>query len=93
MSAGGSIVLRDIPAFVMASGQSASAHGLNSEGLKRRGIESDTILELKRAYKTVYRKGLRVEEALEALKDSAKTNPYVQCFVDSIARSDRGILR
>jgi UDP-N-acetylglucosamine acyltransferase len=93
MSAGGSIVLRDIPAFVMASGQSASAHGLNTEGLKRKGVESETILELKRAYKTVYRKGLRLAEALEQLEDAAKSNAYVRTFVDSITRSNRGIIR
>jgi UDP-N-acetylglucosamine acyltransferase len=93
MSAGGSIVLRDIPAFVMASGQSASAHGLNTEGLKRKGVESETILELKRAYKPVYRKGLRLAEALEQLEDAAKSNAYVRTFVDSITRSNRGIIR
>jgi UDP-N-acetylglucosamine acyltransferase len=93
MSAGGSIVLRDIPAFVMASGQSASAHGLNTEGLKRKGVDADTILELKRAYKTLYRQGLRLAEALEQLEGVAQENPYVRIFVDSIKRSDRGIIR
>ena len=93
MSAGGSIVLRDIPAFVMASGQSASAHGLNTEGLKRKGVDADSILELKRAYKTLYRQGLRLAEALEQLESVAQDNPYVRIFVDSIKRSDRGIIR
>ena len=77
----------------MASGQSASAHGLNSEGLKRRGVASETILELKRAYKTIYRQGLRTSEALEALAPVAESNPYVRTLVDSIARSERGIIR
>lgn len=93
MSAGGSIVLRDIPAFVMASGQSASAHGLNTEGLKRRGVSSDTILELKRAYKTIYRKGLKLSDALEELQESAQSNSYVKMLLDSIERSERGIIR
>lgn len=93
MSAGGSIVLRDIPAYVMASGQSASAYGLNTEGLKRRGFTSEAILELKRAYKVVYRKGLKLDEALKELESVAETFPEVAVFVDSIKRSDRGILR
>ena len=93
MSAGGSIVLRDIPAFVMASGQSASAYGLNTEGLKRRGVDSETILDLKRAYKTIYRKGLKLEEALDQLAEVASRNDYVRILVDSIKRSDRGIIR
>lgn len=93
MSAGGSIVLRDIPAYVMASGQSASAHGLNSEGLKRRGFSAEAILALKRAYKTVYRKGLTVEEALQELETVAAEFPEVAIFADSIRHSERGIIR
>lgn len=93
MSAGGSIVLRDIPAFVMASGQSASAYGLNSEGLKRRGVDPETVKLLKRAYKTLYRSGLRTAEALEALAESAQQDAYVAKFVASVERSERGIIR
>jgi UDP-N-acetylglucosamine acyltransferase len=93
MSAGGSIVLRDIPAYVMASGQSASAHGLNTEGLKRRGFSSDLILTLKRAYKTVYRKGLKLSDALEELSVIENEIPEVAIFTDSIRNSNRGIIR
>lgn len=93
MSAGGSIVLRDIPAFVMASGQSASAHGLNSEGLKRRGFTPDDILALKRAYKVIYRQGLNLKDALDNLNEAASENPAVRVFIDSIQQSDRGIIR
>jgi len=93
MSAGGSIVLRDIPAYVMASGQSASAHGLNTEGLKRKGFSSELILTLKRAYKVVYRKGLKLSEALEELSDIASETPEVAIFTDSIKNSNRGIIR
>ncbi len=93
MSAGGSIVLRDIPAYVMASGQSASAHGLNTEGLKRRGFSADDILALKRAYKVVFRQGLNLKDALLQLAEVAQTNPSVALFVKSIERSNRGIIR
>jgi UDP-N-acetylglucosamine acyltransferase len=77
----------------MASGQSASAHGLNTEGLKRRGFSSDTITELKRAYRTLYRKGLTVEEALAELAETAAQSPEVAVLVDSVQRSQRGIIR
>jgi len=93
MSAGGSIVLRDIPAYVMASGQSASAHGLNTEGLKRRGFNSELILTLKRAYKVVYRKGLKLSDALEELSVIADEVPEVAIFTNSIKNSNRGIIR
>ncbi len=93
MSAGGSIVLRDIPAFVMASGQSASAHGLNTEGLKRRGFSADDIRELKRAYKVIYRQGLNLKDALLELEGSADASEHVAHFVSSIKNSSRGIIR
>ena len=93
MCAGGSIVLRDVPAYVMASGQSASAHGLNTEGLKRRGFSSELILDLKRAYKVVYRKGLKLSDALDELSAIAEETPEVAIFTDSIKNSNRGIIR
>jgi UDP-N-acetylglucosamine acyltransferase len=93
MSAGGSIVLRDIPAFVMASGQSASAFGLNSEGLKRRGFSADSLKALKAAYRTLYRKGLKLDEALQELKSMDDVDGVVDTFIRSIERSDRGIMR
>ena len=93
MSAGGSIVLKDIPAYVMASGQSASAFGLNSEGLKRRGFDAVLIREIKQAYRVVYRQGLKLSEALIQLAPIAKDIPEVAIFVASIERSNRGIIR
>jgi len=93
MCAGGSIVLKDIPAYVMASGQSASAHGLNSEGLKRRGFSPEQLLALKRAYKVVYRQGLTVKSALQSLEEVADKEPVVATFRQSIINSTRGIIR
>lgn len=93
MSAGGSIVLRDIPAYVMASGQSASAHGLNSEGLKRRGFSPEALKVLKQAYRSLYRKGLRLVEALEEISNMDDVDGVLKTFVESIERSDRGIIR
>jgi len=93
MSAGGSIVLRDIPAYVMASGQSAQPHGLNVEGLRRRGFSAEVIQELKRAYKTVYRQGLTLQDALAQLEEVAQQEAAVALFRDSILQSERGIIR
>lgn len=93
MCAGGSIVLRDIPSFVMASGQSASAHGLNSEGLKRRGFSPESLKLLKTAYRTLYRKGLKLTEALEVLREMEDIDGVLKAFIESIERSDRGLMR
>ena len=69
--AGGSIVLRDVPPYVMAGGNSAEPHGINSEGLKRHGLSAETIESVRRAYKTLYRSGLSFEDAKQAIAEQA----------------------
>jgi UDP-N-acetylglucosamine acyltransferase len=72
MTGVGSVVLHDIPPFVMASGNSAQAHGINSEGLRRRGFSSEAINAIRRAYKTLYKSGLTLEEARNRLQQEAQ---------------------
>ncbi len=91
--AANALVLKDIPPYLMASGQPAKPYGLNSEGLKRRGFSKDTLLRLKRAYKAVYRSGLVVDEVVEQLKTPAGQADEVIKFADFIAQSSRGIIR
>lgn len=93
MAAGGSIVLKDIPAYVMASGQSASPFGMNVEGLKRRGFEKATLMTLRRAYKVIYRQNLTTEQAIEELEASFADVPEVRPLIESLRGADRGIIR
>jgi len=87
------LVLKDVPPYVMASGQPTKPYGLNSEGLKRRGFDKDVILNIKRAYKEVYRKGLSVDDALSSIKPLASNIPEIKVFSDFIESSSRGIIR
>ena len=91
MTAAASIVLSDVPPFVMAAGDSASPRGLNVEGLQRRGFDADRIQQLKRAYKTLYRERLTLEEAKARL--SVEPSEDVQTLLAFIERSRRGIIR
>ena len=91
--AANSLVLKDVPAYVMASGQPAGPFGLNSEGLKRRGFEKSAIMAIRRAYKSVYRKGLTVDEAMVEVLSMAKETPEISLFAESIQSSNRGIIR
>ncbi len=93
MSAGGSIVLKDIPAYVMASGQSAEPFGMNVEGLKRRGFSKDAMLNLRRAYKLIYRQGLTTEQAIEELEKNYGSMPELRVLIDSLRNTSRGIIR
>ncbi|KGK42515.1 UDP-N-acetylglucosamine acyltransferase [Nitrincola sp. A-D6] len=93
MCGAGSVVLKDIPAYVMANGNTASPHGINIEGLKRRGFSADTLAYLKRAYKIIYRQGLTREQALPLLQELAAEDSAVQLLIDSLQSSSRGIIR
>jgi UDP-N-acetylglucosamine acyltransferase len=93
MTAVGTVVLQDIPPFVMAAGNTASPFGINAEGLKRRGFSPDALLALKRAYRTLYKSGLMLDEARAKLQDEALLHPEVQPLVDFLAVSKRGIIR
>ena len=89
----GTYLPQDLPPFVTAAGNMAQPYGINKEGLKRRGFSPETIQGLKRAYKTLYRKGLGLEEAVAELKAQVAACPEVQQFVDFLDRSKRGIIR
>ncbi|MEW9898466.1 acyl-ACP--UDP-N-acetylglucosamine O-acyltransferase [Chitinivorax sp. PXF-14] len=93
MTAFTAAVTQDIPPYVTAAGNRAAPNGINSEGLKRRGFSSDTIMAIKRAYKALYRQGLSLDEAKAQLAQMAQTEPAVQLLVDFIAQSERGIIR
>ncbi len=89
----GSIVLKDVPAYIMANGNSAKPHGINIEGLKRRGFEKADIQVLRKAYKAIYRQSLTVDEALVELDALKADSAAVELLVDSINASTRGIIR
>lgn len=93
MIAAGTIVLQDVPPYVMAGGATATPFGLNIEGLRRRGFSSESLQALKHAYRTLYRSGLMLEEARVKLTEEAKAHPEVQPFLDFLAVSKRGIIR
>ncbi len=86
-------VTRDVPPYVMAIGQPAVPHSVNSEGLKRRGFTPAQILNIRRGYRTLYRSGLKLNEALERLDAAAREQPEIAPFVSFIRRSSRSIVR
>ncbi|AWL12600.1 Acyl-[acyl-carrier-protein]--UDP-N-acetylglucosamine O-acyltransferase [Saliniradius amylolyticus] len=89
----GSILVKDLPPYVMAGGEKVAPHGINSEGLRRRGFNKDTIMAIRRAYKVLYRQGLSQDEAVQQLNDMAKKTPEVALLAEFVAASQRGIIR
>ncbi len=92
-TAGGTIVLRDVPPFVMASGNSAEPHGINVEGLRRREFSAEAIEQIRRAYKTLYKSGLSLEAAKQALQQQAADCAELAIFVEFLDSSKRSIIR
>lgn len=86
-------VNRDVPAYVTASGTPGAPRGINSEGLKRRGFSAEQIRNIKDAYRLVYRKGLKLSEAIDEIAERCESQPELQIFLDSLRSSDRGIIR
>ena len=92
-SAISSVIVKDVPPYVLVSGNSAKPSGLNREGLKRHGFDSETINILRRAYKAIYRDGLILKDALKVLSDLASESDKVEIMRAFIASSQRGIVR
>lgn len=92
MSAAHTAIFKDVPAFVMVSGNPAEAHGMNFEGMRRRGYSPELIRELRQCYKIIYRQGLRTSEAIDRL-ESMDQKPELQLLIDSLKASTRGITR
>lgn len=89
----GTAIGKDVPAYMTVSGSPAEARTINSEGLRRRGFSSDSIHQLRRAFKILYRQGLTLELALQRLETMLSDTPEVQVLIDSIRASERGIVR
>jgi UDP-N-acetylglucosamine acyltransferase len=86
-------VTRDVPPYVMAVGQPAKPHSVNSEGLKRRSFDADQIRNIRRAYRLLYRSGLKLDEAVAQLEKISLEQPEIKPFVEFIHRSSRSIVR
>ena len=91
--AGGAIVTRDVPPYVMVAGNPAAPHAINAEGLKRRGFGPGQIRNIREAYRVVYRSGLRLIDALERLESGAGGEPEVKLFIEFIRHSGRSVVR
>ncbi len=85
-------IVKDVPAYMLVLGQPAVVRTINIEGLRRRGFSKQSIATIKKAYRTLYRHALPLEQALQELKSMCEQEPAVQVLVDSVESSKRGIL-
>jgi len=89
----GAVCLQDIPPYIMAAGNRAEPHGINVKGLKRRDFSEADLRDLKRAYRIVYRSGLALADALQALAAEPWESAEVAKFAAFLQTSRRGVIR
>jgi UDP-N-acetylglucosamine acyltransferase len=89
----GAVLSQDVPPYITAAGNPTAPHGINSVGLKRRGFSNAAIMAIKRAYKTLYKSGLMLEQAKVAIEEQAVEYPDLNALVDFLGRSQRGVIR
>ena len=93
LTAMGTILLQDLPPYVTASGNTAEPHGINAEGLKRRGFTPESISAIRSAYKVLYKEGLGLDAAKAELRERARTQPEIALMAEFLERSRRSIVR
>jgi UDP-N-acetylglucosamine acyltransferase len=89
----GTYLDRDLPPYVKAAGNMAKPFGINSRGLRRRGFSDAAVNAVKRAYRTLYRSGMTLEEARAVLQAQAAEWPEVGLLAAFLDGSSRGIIR
>lgn len=89
----GSSIAKDVPPYLMVSGQPAKPHGINSEGIKRRDFSEQAQKDLRKAYKIIYMSGNKLDQALEQLSELAQRTEEVDHLISFINESTRSIVR
>lgn len=89
----GSAISKDVPPYLMVAGNPGHPHGVNSEGLKRRGYTPESIRAIKKAYKLLYRSGLALEQAKQEIAAMAGEFEALKMFSDFLENAQRSIIR
>jgi len=84
---------QDIPPYMMADGNPAAIHGLNTIGLQRHAVTEATRRTLKEAYRILYRENLAVRTAIEKMKTELTMCPELDHLMAFVSASERGIAR
>lgn len=88
-----SVIVLDVPPYLTVAGNPSAPHGINAEGLRRRGFQASAIDGLRRAYRTLYKSGLTLDQARQALAAEVDALPELQLWLDFLSVPGRGIVR
>lgn len=93
MTGAATVAVQDIPPYVLAAGNSGRPYGINVTGLKRRGFSAEKINAIKRAYKILYKSGLRLDEAIGKIEELVTADPELETLARFLRVEGRGIIR
>jgi UDP-N-acetylglucosamine acyltransferase len=89
---GGYRAVQDVPPYIRTAGEPLRYIGVNSIGLKRRGFSEDMVHTIKKAYRYIYRLGLKRAEALEKIKSNLPQTEEIKHIINFITTSERGLI-
>lgn len=90
---GGVRVTKDVPPYVLATGEPLQYAGINKTGLERRGFTPDVLAEIKRAYKAIFRSPMTKAEALKDIKENMTMSPVIESIIRFAENTDRGMIK
>jgi UDP-N-acetylglucosamine acyltransferase len=93
MISGGSKVSKDICPYIKVARDPLKPVSLNTVGLCRRGFSADALRALKHAYRLLFRAGLNIRQAVEAIEQELEPTPELQhllAFIHESARRSQG---
>lgn len=88
-----SMVVKDVPPYVMVDGNPAHVYGINVVGLRRNNVPPEIRAEIKKAYRILYRSNLNVAQAIEQMEQELASSPEIDHFIRFLRSADRGICR
>lgn len=91
MTTAGSMVGRDLPPFFTSLGYPAIPTGINTVGLRRRGIPANIRQDIKQAFMLLYRSELNTQQAIERIRETIPMSDEIAHLLDFIESSKRGI--
>lgn len=90
---GGTLVRKDVPPYIKAAREPISYVGINSVGLRRRGIDSEKIREIQNIYRVLYQKNYNNSQAIEILETEMEATPERDEIIQFVRNSTRGIMK
>lgn len=91
--AGGSLVRKDIPPYVLVANEPLSYVGVNSVGLRRRGYDIDKVNDIQNVYRYFYQKGMNNSQAMTAIEEELALTPECDEILTFFRQSERGVIK